>query len=117
SLNAQLGEKALRRWVARYGAAWVRDLIELARADAAASGWERPAPHLDAIERAVEEIVRRDEAFSKRDLAVNGRDVMETLGIGPGPEVGRILDELYEFVLEHPERNTKNALIEKMKAL
>lgn len=112
-----LTTKGLRRWIAHYGVDWVRDLIALGRADAYASGWEGPVPYLDAIERALEDIVVSAEAFSKRDLAVNGRDVMETLAIDPGPEVGRVLEALYEYVLEHPEQNTKGALIAKMKSI
>jgi len=117
SLGPELTKKGLRRWVARRGAPWVRDLISLARADALASGWEEPPPHLGEIERSLEEIVRAKEAFTKQDLAVSGRDVMEVLGIGPGPKVGEVLDLLYEHVLEHPEQNTKDALIAKMKSL
>lgn len=117
ALDAQLTKKGLRRWVAKNGEAWVRDLIALGRADAVASGWEGNVERLDEIERALNEIISGDEAFSKRDLAVNGRDVMEALGIGPGPEVGRILDLLYEHVLEHPDQNTRDALIQKARAL
>ncbi|HOB21459.1 MAG TPA: hypothetical protein PKI30_01260 [Bacillota bacterium] len=44
------------------------------------------------------------------DLAVNGRDVMEILGIGPGPEVGEVLEQLLEQVILCPELNEKTTL-------
>lgn len=45
-------------------------------------------------------------AFSVKDLAINGKDVMRILGIDPGIEVGRVLNYLLECVLENPELNT-----------
>jgi tRNA nucleotidyltransferase (CCA-adding enzyme) len=42
---------------------------------------------------------------------VDGRDVMEALGISPGPLVGVILEELLETVLADPEQNNKEMLL------
>jgi hypothetical protein len=36
---------------------------------------------------------------------------MAELGIPPGPEVGRILDALFEKVLDEPELNTPERLL------
>ena len=46
------------------------------------------------------------------DLAVNGRDVMAVLGLAPGPEVGRVMQELFFWVTEDPERNTRERLLQ-----
>ena len=43
-------------------------------------------------------------------LALDGRAVMEILGIGPGPQVGRALRYLTERVREDPRHNTEAAL-------
>ncbi len=45
------------------------------------------------------------------DLALTGEDVMATLGTGAGPQVGRTLRALLEHVLDHPEENTRSALV------
>ena len=50
-------------------------------------------------------------AFSIKDLAVDGNDIMKVLNIKPGPEVGRILKGLLEFVLDDPESNTRDKLL------
>lgn len=46
-----------------------------------------------------------------KDLAVNGRDLMEA-GMKPGLELGEKLSELFELVLKYPEYNTKDYLLE-----
>lgn len=50
-------------------------------------------------------------AFSIKDLKIGGEDVMMALNIGPGKEVGRILNELFEMVLENPGLNEREELL------
>ena len=59
------------------------------------------------------EILDADECVSLKDLAVNGKDLMEA-GIKPGPELGEKLKYLLELVLENPECNTKEYLLSKI---
>jgi hypothetical protein len=59
----------------------------------------------------VQEEIHRATAFSPRDMVIDGNDVMAELGIGSGPEVGRILRELFERVLDDPELNTRVRLL------
>ena len=56
--------------------------------------------------------IRAASAFSLKDLAIDGNDVMKELGIAPSPEVGRILNELFERVTEEPKLNTREKLLE-----
>jgi len=49
--------------------------------------------------------------FSIKDLEVNGHDVMNILNISSGPKVGKILKSLFEIVLENPELNERDYLI------
>ena len=46
-----------------------------------------------------------------KDLAVSGKDLME-LGMKQGASIGQALNELLEYVIENPEANTKEALLE-----
>jgi len=45
-----------------------------------------------------------------RALALGGADVMQLLGSGPGPHVGRALAHLARIVAEDPARNESAAL-------
>ena len=51
-------------------------------------------------------------AFSIKDLAVNGADVMQELNILPGPTIGKVLKACFELVLEDPSKNKKGPLLE-----
>ena len=52
-----------------------------------------------------------DSAFTVKDLDVNGREIMEYLGLKPGPGVGVLLDDLLETVLDDPDQNKKELLL------
>lgn len=53
-----------------------------------------------------------NSAFSIKDLKIGGEDVMMVKNIGPGKEVGRILKELFEAVIESPELNEREMLLD-----
>jgi len=67
---------------------------------------------LESLWERVQEEIRAASAFSLKDLAIDGNDVMNELGIASGPEVGRILNELFERVTEDPQLNTREKLLE-----
>lgn len=89
----------------------LRDLCELKRGDARAqsalaAGKERAA---DEVERALDEVLAAHEAFSLKDLAVGGRDVL-ALGVPAGPEVGRALSAALDAVVDGAVENDHEAL-------
>jgi hypothetical protein len=50
--------------------------------------------------------------LGRADLAVDGRDLIAELGLRPGREVGRLLDELTESVVAEPALNDRAILLE-----
>ena len=68
------------------------------------------------LQRRVEKELKKKTALSLKSLAVNGRDLMQ-LGIPAGKELGRILNELLDCVLEDPEMNKKEILLKNAKAI
>jgi hypothetical protein len=52
-----------------------------------------------------------EAAFSIKDLAINGNDVMEVLNIKPSKIVGDTLKRLFDLVLENPELNNRETLL------
>lgn len=66
-------------------------------------------PCLKQIEDAYGEIIAARDCLSLKELAINGKDLME-MGIKPGKEIGQILNQCLELVLENPEMNTKETL-------
>lgn len=61
------------------------------------------------MRRLYQEILEKQECITLRQLAVGGRDLMD-LGMKPGRELGSMLSELLEYVLDDPERNKKDIL-------
>ena len=101
---ASATDAELRRWLARVGLDAFAAVLELARAlgreDAALSA------RLAAIAAA-------KPPLTARELALDGRAIMQALGVGPSPAVGIATRKLLEAVLDNPEANTP----EKLRAL
>jgi tRNA nucleotidyltransferase (CCA-adding enzyme) len=108
----EVGKKAIRRWLGNYGQEWVRDLFALRRADSIASGLGEENPFIDRLEKELEEILQEQPLFTPKDLAITGWDVMEKTGLPSGPKIGEILTALFNLVLEEPDFNTKDKLLE-----
>lgn len=60
----------------------------------------------------IDEIMEEEGRFQLSDMEVDGNILMKELWLEPGPEVWRILKTLYEWVLENPERNNQEKLLE-----
>ena len=106
-------DAAVRRFVARVGEENLPDLLALRRADQIGRCRTREISfNLIELEKRVERLLAGERALGLRDLAVSGREVMEHLALPPGPRVGFILDFLLESVLEDPELNRREKLLE-----
>jgi len=104
---------AVRRFLRRIGPGNVTELFALRAADDAAHGTGKDSRDtLAELGSRIEGVQLREEALTVRDLAVGGRDIMDALGLAPGPEVGRVLETLLERVLEQPDLNTRETLLE-----
>jgi poly(A) polymerase len=94
-------DAAVRRFV-RDAGHLLDELIELTRCDCTTRNARKAkalAARIDELERRIAELRDAEELASIRpDL--DGRQVMDHLGIGPGPVVGRALDHLLEARLE-----------------
>jgi len=103
---------AVRRFIRTVGLENIPALFALRRADNAGSGARSPRMYaLEALWQRVEEELQRTTAVSPRDLAIDGHDIMRELGLKPGPEVGRIIRELFERVLDDPDLNAREPLL------
>ncbi len=108
-------DAAVRRLIARVGEEKIDDLMALRRADQIGMCRENAAAFpqgLADFAARVHSVKQEGRAFSLRQLAVHGGDIMKTLGIPPGPVVGVILNELLQAVLEDPGLNEKEKLLE-----
>jgi putative nucleotidyltransferase with HDIG domain len=105
-------DKGLRRLVRKTGVNLIFDLLDLRRADVIGQGMGNKTDDVDEFETRIREELQRKPPFSVTDLVINGEDVMRLLRIPESPQVGRILSYLLDIVLEDPDKNTRETLIE-----
>jgi tRNA nucleotidyltransferase (CCA-adding enzyme) len=97
---ADSDERSVRRWLSQTGQS-SEDLSAL---------WSLRQGQEPPWHEAADEIRRRGDALSRSDLVVSGSDI-EALGVR-GPRIGRILNQLLQRVLEDPELNNRDALLD-----
>lgn len=73
---------------------------------------EEKVKNIQEVEERYKEILKREECVDLKHLAVSGSDLIAA-GMQPGKEIGRVLNGLLELVLEYPEYNTKEILLQK----
>ena len=71
---------------------------------------EEKLERIEAVEKLYHEIMEKHQCVSLKTLAVTGRDLIAT-GMKPGPQMGAVLQELLEMVLDQPEMNEKEKLL------
>ena len=89
-------------------------LLEVQRADILAqSDYQREEKlhALGVVESIYQEILKKEQCLSIKGLAIGGRELVAD-GMKPGREIGLVLEELLNQVLEEPERNTRDYLLE-----
>lgn len=92
-------------------------LLEVKKADVLAQSdllREEKLSKLEALRKSYEEVSEQGMCISLKFLAVTGRDLIAA-GMQPGQELGRTLNDLLEVVLEDPEMNKKESLLELVK--
>lgn len=109
--RGEYSDKSIKKFVNRLKPNSIYDFIELQRADVLSTTHRDETSFLDELEKRYENIMERKEAFSIRDLEIDGNDLIE-LGFERGPMIGKLLKEMLDRVMERPELNTKNQLVE-----
>lgn len=111
-------EKAfIKKCMNKIGANQFAKLLEVKVADNMAQNLERSAKVIEDIKKIGElfgEIINNKECYLIKDLAVNGKDLMD-VGIPSGKQMGATLNYLLDEVIENPDSNNKDVLLEKAK--
>ncbi|MFH2054417.1 MAG: CCA tRNA nucleotidyltransferase [bacterium] len=110
--TSDLTDKALRRLIRRVTPELIFDLLDLRRADVVGQGMGGNTDDVDELEQRIREELERKPPFGLNDLAVNGDDLMKVFGLPEGRQIGEVLNQLLEMVLDYPEKNEYELLIE-----
>ncbi len=100
---------AVRRMIVNVGRENIWDLMNLRACDRIGTGRPKENPfRLRKYKSMIEEALM--DPVSVTMLKIDGKILMETLSINPGPKIGMILNALLEEVLDDPKLNTENYL-------
>lgn len=108
-------KRILRRRLGKYGTEGTLDLLALQQADFSSKGTKEETDIFEQIHRLIDEIRSEDACLSVKDLAINGKDLIE-LGFVPGPAIRTCLESLLCSVQEEVLPNTKEMLLAAAKA-
>lgn len=112
-------KKNVRRAINLIGEDLFPLLFEVQRADILAQSEykrEEKLNTLSEIQTLYEEITAAGECVSLKTLAVTGNDLI-ALGMKPGRELGKVLQQLLQLVLEDETQNNREALLAHVKKL
>ena len=104
--------KNVRRAMNRIGVELFPYYLAVRMADAKAQSPYRRREKIEnivAVRKLYQEALLEEDCVTLRQLAVSGRDLMD-LGMNPGREIGSMLSELLEYVIDDPKRNEKEIL-------
>jgi poly(A) polymerase/tRNA nucleotidyltransferase (CCA-adding enzyme) len=105
---------AVRRFMRKVGLENLNNLFLLRLADRRGNGQRDGLPGpITELKNRIKKVIEQDSALTVRDLEIDGYVIMKEFDIKPGPVIGRILNSLLEIVLDEPEANTRDILLEK----
>ena len=108
-----LKKKSVKKLIVKSGPELFLPLLKVKYADTMAQSRyrrEEKLAYLAELKCIYEKVLEEKECISLKELAVNGRDMI-ALGVPQGKRMGEILKELFELVLEEPERNNREELL------
>lgn len=108
-------DRALKRFIRNVGKENLEDILALRVADRIGSGVKPTSWRLELFKKRLQEVQK--QPFTIKDLKIDGYDVMRILGLKPGPEVGRVLKEIFEKVEKGELKNERGELVEELKKL
>ncbi|HRN70028.1 MAG TPA: HD domain-containing protein [Candidatus Woesebacteria bacterium] len=112
TVSEEQSDKAIRRFIREVGVEHIEDMLALRTGDRLGSGSAETSWRTELFKKRIEEV--QVVPFSIKDLKIDGNDVMKELGIKPGPEIGKILDAIFEEVDEGKLQNTREMLLNKL---
>lgn len=108
------GKKGIRKLLNKIGEGNLRNLLMVKEADMLAQNMElyqEGHNKLEKIRLELDEIIQERNCFALKDLKISGSDLMN-IGFKPDKSIGETLKWLLERVIEKPELNEKEKLLD-----
>ncbi len=115
SINEFQTDKSIRRFIRNVGEENVNDLMDVRTGDRLGSGSTRESWRLKKFRERIEEVSKT--YFEIKDLKIDGHDVMKIFNLKPGPEIRKVLDNVFEKVDSDELKNEKIVLLKYLEQL
>lgn len=117
SVNENLTDAGVRRFIRRIGVDNVKDMMDLRVGDRLGGGTQTAESwRLKLFKKKIEEQLK-PLPFSINDLVIDGNDIMKILNLKPGPQIGKILNKIFLEVDEDLSKNNKEFLTKRVTEL
>jgi hypothetical protein len=122
-LSSAQQETTLGRLQKRLSSDEISILLAMRRAEAQVLRESDRHDEADHLLRRLEELEQRLDRVSERQLqrlartplAISGKEIMQALACGPGPEVGQAIRHLSGLIASEPGANNKEELLRRLK--
>lgn len=116
--DADLKLKTMRKFAGKYGINWLAMLIALKNYDMLGQSdfsIAQKSETQDLLSICLCQIIKEKNALTIKDMNLNGRDIMQILGIAKhdkdsGPKIGKTLNYCFDLILKDPELNNLDKL-------
>ncbi len=113
--DPQMTDAAIRRFIRRVGKENIHKMMMLRVGDRLGGGSKATSWRLNEFQKRIGQQLY--EPLSLKDLKINGHDLMEYLNLKPGPILGKLLNQLFEEVLDDPAKNNRDYLLSRARQL
>ncbi len=116
NVNENQTDSAIRRFIKNVGIENVTDMMILRIGDRLGGGTQKAVSwRMGKFEERIKQVLQKP--FSITDLKVNGQDVMDILQIPSSRKIGKVLDQLFQEVLEDSSKNDREHLLTRITQL
>lgn len=110
----EIGDKGIKKFINNVGVERLNDMFNLNIADISGKANPNGTERVDNLRTKCKIILERKEPLSLKDLAINGCD-LKKIGITEGKIYSELLNSCLDLILENPEKNNKDNLIDFVK--
>jgi tRNA nucleotidyltransferase/poly(A) polymerase/murein DD-endopeptidase MepM/ murein hydrolase activator NlpD len=100
----------LRRIVRDIGAEDWPNLVDMSKSDSMGKEKAELSSKYDTFAKVIDQFLARTGGKSETPMPINGKDIMQALGLTPGAKVGQIVKALKEKLIEEPDLSKEDAL-------
>jgi tRNA nucleotidyltransferase (CCA-adding enzyme) len=77
---------------------------------------EEKLSYIDELEKVFNEVVAAGDCLRIKDLEINGKDLI-AMGVPQGQRIGEVLSTIFDSVVENPELNQRETLLNMAKSM